>query len=868
MRRVLQVMAGLALRFAAQGPSISKGAAMKAGSLQQNLVRVAVLTFAVCLPIAAIVFLRPIGGSASAASVAAIATYSRGTLHLRIPYDAPRAGAGQLTLEVLDPEDHVLGREQRQVEAHKGLGHWQDAIRLDKPLPLEDLVWQRVRYRFEYDDKQASSIAGVESISQIIRTPVLHIIGQQAYLAGGQAAVRVIATDSQNETSAGRGTVRIEFFAGDQKPKVLYTGTLNRRGTAEAQFQFPEGVVGNYQLRYMVDTQIGPTEFTQPVRLEEKVSVLLTTEKPIYQPGQIIHVRALALDCANHEASADGKLTFEVEDSRGNKVFKKATQTDAFGVASAEFALADEVNLGTYHLRALTGEPDAPTNTAEIALNVERYVLPKFKVAVELSTDGKKQKHGFQPGDHVTGTVRVNYFFGKPVGNAGIEIKASSADVSIFEVGSIKGKTDSDGAYKFDLTLPKYFAGRSLSQGAARVLIEATVKDYAGHSENRSEPITVSESPLLITAVPEGGLLAPNLENQVFVLVSYPDGSPAKAMLTIKADGNDPQRVITDDGGVGIARIKAENRSQSIEVEAIDPEGNRASRKVNLESREGDEQILLRADRALYRAGDRIQVKIFSTKKHGAAYIDVVKEGQTVLTRDVDLNNGEAELTLTATPEMTGTVDLGAYLFGRGARPIGAHRVIFVQPADELKIETVADAPLYKPGSEAKVQFRVTNSRGQGVHAALGLQVVDEAVFALAEKEPGFAKVFFYLEQEAMKPRYEIHSVSMPDVVGPSRQGKSEQQDRAAAALFAATELVAGNKFETEYGRAVLTTKYGEYAARYHQRFSSQAESLALQLTHAYERDPKHGDLHRLFARLKSGHPKDFVDPWGTATAA
>jgi len=53
----------------------------------------------------------------------------------------------------------------------------------------------------------------------------------------------------------------------------------------------------------------------------------------------------------------------------------------------------------------------------------------------------------------------------------------------------------------------------------------------------------------------------------------------------------------------------------------------------------------------------------------------------------------------------------------------------------------------------------VTNSRGQGVHAALGLQVVDEAVFALAEKQPGFAKVFFYLEQEVMKPRYEIHSI-------------------------------------------------------------------------------------------------------------
>ena len=108
--------------------------------------------------------------------------------------------------------------------------------------------------------------------------------------------------------------------------------------------------------------------------------------------------------------------------------------------------------------------------------------------------------------------------------------------------------------------------------------------------------------------------------------------------------------------------------------------------------------------------------------------------------------NGEADLTLTATPEMAGTLDFNAYLFGRDAVPLADHRLVFVQPADELHIETTADAAAYKPGGEARIRFRVTNSHGEGVRAALGLQVVDEAVFALAEKQPGFAKVFFYLE--------------------------------------------------------------------------------------------------------------------------
>src|SRR5205807_6577603 len=125
-----------------------------------------------------------------------------------------------------------------------------------------------------------------------------------------------------------------------------------------------------------------------------------------------------------------------------------------------------------------------------------------------------------------------------------------------FNVSSSAGKTDGEGNYYFDLKLPNYFVGRPVNHGAARVLIEATVKDAAGHSETRGEPITVSDSPLLITAVPEGGTLIPNLENEIFILTSYPDGTPAKADVTVHPVGYAEQRLATDDGGVGIARFK------------------------------------------------------------------------------------------------------------------------------------------------------------------------------------------------------------------------------------------------------------------------------------------------------------------------
>jgi uncharacterized protein YfaS (alpha-2-macroglobulin family) len=219
-------------------------------------------------------------------------------------------------------------------------------------------------------------------------------------------------------------------------------------------------------------------------------------------------------------------------------------------------------------------------------------------------------------------------------------------------------------------------------------------------------------------------------------------------------------------------------------VDADDHRGARTTANLPLETREGADQILLRVNRAVVKAGERMELKVLSTRTRGSAYIDIVRNGQTILTRDLDLQNGQAEVTLAATAEMAGTLDIDAYLFGRDAQPVADHRLIFVQPADELKIETTTDAASYKPGSDARICFRVTNAHGEGVSAALGLQIVDEAVFALAEKQPGFAKTFFYLEQEVMKPRYEIHSLSLSSAIEPAEEGRGDQQERDGPRSF------------------------------------------------------------------------------------
>src|SRR5258708_39278071 len=113
-------------------------------------------------------------GAQATGGGSAAGLWSRGVLRVTLPFHGLRAGAGQLTIEVVDPEDGILGRSERRVEAAEGKGSWQADLKLAKPVALDDLVWHRVRYRFGYSDRKDAAITGAESISQILRMPVIH----------------------------------------------------------------------------------------------------------------------------------------------------------------------------------------------------------------------------------------------------------------------------------------------------------------------------------------------------------------------------------------------------------------------------------------------------------------------------------------------------------------------------------------------------------------------------------------------------------------------------------------------------------------------------------------------------------------------
>lgn len=114
------------------------------------------------------VMLQSLPNTEAANGDATAATYSKGSLRLTIPYQAPHAGDGQLTVELLNPEDKVLAHLERPVAVDAGRARWHEELKLEEPLAIEDLVWHRLRYRFTYSNSKDAAVAGAESLSQIL----------------------------------------------------------------------------------------------------------------------------------------------------------------------------------------------------------------------------------------------------------------------------------------------------------------------------------------------------------------------------------------------------------------------------------------------------------------------------------------------------------------------------------------------------------------------------------------------------------------------------------------------------------------------------------------------------------------------------
>jgi len=249
-----------------------------------------------------------------------------------------------------------------------------------------------------------------------------------------------------------------------------------------------------------------------------------------------------------------------------------------------------------------------------------------------------------------------------------------------------------------------------------------------------------------------------------------PTVTPRQGQRSRRGAGNAEQNVSTDDGGIAITRItpaeKPEKRHTGNEAQPTKEGQPRLTPKSTSFYAMAKTKADLRQSAPLSRWRAH-QLKVFSTKARGEAYVDIVKEGQNLLTGDLELEITAPGRSFLTAPEIAGTVGLSAYLFGRDARTVGDHQDCLRPTRDELKSKQKPTTLAYKPGAEARIRLPVTTPTAKGPRRPRLQVVAKPSVFAVAEKQPDSPKVIsspFYTRpptKESHEPRYE-QSFGMP----------------------------------------------------------------------------------------------------------
>ncbi|MFX0171649.1 MAG: MG2 domain-containing protein [Candidatus Hodarchaeota archaeon] len=285
--------------------------------------------------------------------------------------------------------------------------------------------------------------------------------------------------------------VTYEYQAGDYQIQTieLFTDASNEQGIVEIDFTPPSAISGNYHfLANLSVTYNGESVYVSRDIYRggyyywdwnsysefQHYEFIVTTDKPIYSPGETIHTRILLWENDYLKVTKEPIETsfiLKILSPSQHTLIYKELKTNSYGVAEFSFSLDTESELGSYHIVTQKAE-----NLASVEVRVDKYEKPSFRVKIALDSEY------VPPGKVVSGNIMAEYYFGKPVINGEVELAIGNFDV-------ITGTTDSNGYWEFRYRLP----GESSFEDINAIPINCTVIDTVGRQVTSSVSIQISK---------------------------------------------------------------------------------------------------------------------------------------------------------------------------------------------------------------------------------------------------------------------------------------------------------------------------------------------------------------------------------------
>ena len=468
-----------------------------------------------------------------------------------------------------------------------------------------------VQWNVRIDDDKANSVRVTRSLLLVIPAHDVRLEGPSAVTTGKGATYRVRAEDALTRAPIVGASVELDVTAKDGSATATLDGVTGATGEAF----FPVSLVqdGSFQVgTHETHDGITPGVIDALASSTPGPKTLLTSDKPIYQPGQTIQLRTLTLTTPDSKPVTAVPVLFEIMDGKGNKILKRSVTTDSYGVAATTFTLGTLINEGTFTLRATSGSA-----TTEKTVSVSTYALPKFDVTV--NTD----KTWYRAGDTLSGTIDAQYFFGKSVAGGNVSIQAATLDVGQTVFQNVLGTLDSAGHFAFTVKIPSQLAGTVLAQGNATISLDATVTDTAGQIVEKDTVVTVSPDGLNIALVPEGTQIVPGLDNELDLFATDPLGAPvtSAAVAMVAPDGQHFQATTDAYGQAAfIWHATAAPTSESFQVTVTPTGGTPLAKTISFTAQSGAEHLLVHADASIYNLGDTVKVDIATSA--ATVYVD------------------------------------------------------------------------------------------------------------------------------------------------------------------------------------------------------------------------------------------------------
>ncbi len=620
----------------------------------------------------------------------------------------------------------------------------------------------------------ASIVPGCSHVAEAVESYVAVV--PKVLHAGGQEAVSLALFKGETLTS---GRVEVALFK-DGERVLRVAGDINGKGTI--QFEVPDVEEGEYEIRVKGEGFADEAK----VRVEKSFLIFLETDKPIYKPGQTIHMRALTLNPELRPASES--VTVDVLDAKGIKIFRSEVETDEYGMVSLDLPISQEPNLGVWKITAASEKADT-----QLDVRVEEYVLPKYEVKVELP------REWFLVSEPINGKVVAEYSFGKAV-KGDLVIKASRYVGEWEEYATFTAAIDGEAA--FELPAVGYVAGVPAAGGLGNVMLDVTVEENAtGYKESSSKLLTVSSSPLNIQIIPESLVFKPTLPFGFLIITETPDNEPIDARVQVNVtyfneeleeEGKEEKETETSDGKALVEVTPPENSVALIiecfeltPVSSVEPA--RASRMVEAGySPSGNFIHVEQVSEGIPQIGEEIIFKVRSTREAANFYYEVVSRDKVVFT-DFTRSN---EIAFVATPQMTPSSKLLVYQILPNSE-VAADYIPFKVSArypHSVKVEFSEEEA--RPGEALEINVETEGE------SKVGIVAVDKSVFILAENRLNLQQVFDELERLYMEPQVELHEFSI--FTGVDVKGAKDIFEDAGVVVLSNNEIPEGKEYRSD----------------------------------------------------------------------